>query len=309
MLIASLLLVANTAVPAPSPIRVESRVQETVEGPLRFWVARVDLFDPRVSFVVTGPLARADAPDGAEARLLPTDTWALQEGVDLAVNANFFARVDGPGPPARGWTDALPVDVVGLARSEGRTVSPPRQDRGSPDPALAIDEADGRCPCSVRAALITPAELNAIDDAVAGMGGRDGQPGTLLVENGSNRGATAQVAPLQRHPRTAAGVSRDGRTLVLIVADGRRPGWSIGATLPELAAMMLDAGAWNGVNLDGGGSSALWYREPGDPTGRVLNRPSDGRVRPAAVHLGVRLAPIPPPERRDPRPGAAPPQH
>lgn len=53
--------------------------------------------------------------------------------------------------------------------------------------------------------------------------------------------------------------------------------------------MMLDAGAWNAVNLDGGGSSALWYREPAAVSGRILNRPSDGRVRPVANHLGVRV--------------------
>ena len=61
-------------------------------------------------------------------------------------------------------------------------------------------------------------------------------------------------------------------------------------TLPELAQMMIDAGAWNAINLAGGGSSAMWHREPGAPAGRVLNHPSDGRVRPAANHLGVRVA-------------------
>jgi len=58
--------------------------------------------------------------------------------------------------------------------------------------------------------------------------------------------------------------------------------------------MMLEAGAWNAVNLDGGGSSAMWHREPGALAGRVLNRPSDGWVRPAANHLGVRVAATPP---------------
>jgi exopolysaccharide biosynthesis protein len=97
-----------------------------------------------------------------------------------------------------------------------------------------------------------------------------------------------------RHPRTAAGVSRDGRTLLLVVVDGRQDGWSVGVTLPELARILLDAGAWNAVNLDGGGSSALWYRASGESDGRILNRPSDGRVRPVASHLGVRVDPAPP---------------
>jgi hypothetical protein len=209
--------------------------------------------------------------------------------VELAVNGGFFARLDAVAETAAGWTDGQPVDVVGLSRSDGRTVSPPSR-KGEGEPALLVDEASDRrsCPCAVRPALATESDLDGVEDAVAGMGPRNGQPGTLLVDEGRNRGATAQVAPAQRHPRTAAGVSRDGRTLLLLVVDGRRPGWSIGATLPELAALMIDAGAWSAINLDGGGSSALWHREQG-AAGRVLNRPSDGRVRPVANHLGVRV--------------------
>jgi len=290
----TLALLGNPPAPNPLPIRVEALARETPEGPVRVWVARVDLTDPRVSFVVTGPLERQEGDaERAEARLVPTDVWAEREGVDLAVNAGFFARLEGTGAPALGWTDALLVDLVGLSRSEGRTVSPPRRGGGveaPADPALLIDETnDGHCPCQARTAHAGEGDLDGVEDAVAGMGARNGNPGTLLVENGRNLGATAQVAPTQRHPRTAAGVSRDGRTLLLLVVDGRQAGWSIGATLPELAQMMLDAGAWNAVNLDGGGSSAMWHREPGATAGHVLNRPSDGHVRPVANHLGVRI--------------------
>jgi exopolysaccharide biosynthesis protein len=289
----ALLLAGSAAKPSP-PIRIEALTRETPDGPLRGWVARVDLTDPRVSFVVTGPMERRTGdPDGAEARLLPTDVWAERAGVDLAVNASFFARLDAPGAPLFGWTDGLTVDVHGLSRSEGRTVSPLHDGEGvetSPDPALLIDETqDGHCPCTLRATYAEERDLVGIEDAVAGMGRRGSKPGTLLVENGQDRGATAQVSPTERHPRTAAGVSRDGRTLLLLVVDGRQPGWSVGVTLPELGQMMLDAGAWNAVNLDGGGSTAMWHREPGATAGHVLNRPSDGHVRPVASHLGVRI--------------------
>jgi hypothetical protein len=71
-----------------------------------------------------------------------------------------------------------------------------------------------------------------------------------------------------RHPRTVAGVRADG-TLLLVTVDGRRAGWSAGATLPEAARLMRSLGARDALNLDGGGSTAMAVR------GRVVSRPSD----------------------------------
>jgi len=68
--------------------------------------------------------------------------------------------------------------------------------------------------------------------------------------------------------------------LLLVVADGRREGVP-GLTLPELAALLVEVGACTAVNLDGGGSSALWLRD------RIVNRPSDGVERKVANHLAV----------------------
>jgi exopolysaccharide biosynthesis protein len=85
---------------------------------------------------------------------------------------------------------------------------------------------------------------------------------------------------LAPHPRTAVGLSQDRRRLLLLIADGRREGVP-GLTLPELAALMVEMGACTALNLDGGGSSALWLRD------RIVNRPSDGVERKVANHLGV----------------------
>jgi uncharacterized protein YigE (DUF2233 family) len=86
------------------------------------------------------------------------------------------------------------------------------------------------------------------------------------------------------HPRTAVGLSADRKTLYLVVADGRRAGIP-GLTLPQLASFMADRlHACSAINLDGGGSSAMWV---GD---RIVNRPSDGVERRVAVHLAVVLA-------------------
>jgi len=71
-----------------------------------------------------------------------------------------------------------------------------------------------------------------------------------------------------RHPRSAIALSRDSTQLMLVVVDGRRP-WSVGMSLGELADQLIALGAFQAMNLDGGGSSALWV------AGEVVNFPSD----------------------------------
>ncbi|MFT3875092.1 MAG: phosphodiester glycosidase family protein [Propioniciclava sp.] len=73
-------------------------------------------------------------------------------------------------------------------------------------------------------------------------------------------------------PRTAVGVI-DANHLVFVVVDGRDDGYSRGATLPELAQIMLGLGATTAYNLDGGGSSTLYF------DGAVVNQPSNGGER------------------------------
>lgn len=80
------------------------------------------------------------------------------------------------------------------------------------------------------------------------------------------------------HPRTAIGVSKDGSKVFAIVLDGRSAN-SHGMTLPELGQLFKDLGAYNAVNLDGGGSSAMIARAAGDDGPAVWNTPSDGDVR------------------------------
>lgn len=79
---------------------------------------------------------------------------------------------------------------------------------------------------------------------------------------------TAPSFSAARHPRSAIGTSEGGRILWLIAVDGRQPA-SAGMTLVELADLMRELGITEGLNLDGGGSTALWV------AGTVRNRPSD----------------------------------
>ncbi|MFN3168201.1 MAG: phosphodiester glycosidase family protein [Phycisphaeraceae bacterium] len=266
-------------------IVVEPIAYQTGDGPVRGQLARIDLRDPSVEVVVTRVgITDADAPARAEAVLETTPDWAERLGLALAVNANYFGVVGRAAD--RGVVYA---DVIGLWISGGEPGSPRRVYAGEPGPALVI----GR---DRRARVTTRPHDPTVTHAVAGVGPSASEPGLggLLVTAGRNTGATCRVSPTARHPRTAAGTDRAGATLWLAVIDGRQPGHSVGATLPELAQLLIDAGVHDAVNLDGGGSSSFVYRpadaHTGDASRTITNRPSDGAHRPVAIHLGVRLS-------------------
>ncbi|MBK7704241.1 MAG: phosphodiester glycosidase family protein [Acidobacteria bacterium] len=71
-----------------------------------------------------------------------------------------------------------------------------------------------------------------------------------------------------RHPRTAVAKLKNGK-LLLVTVDGRQPGYSVGMSLTELAEFLLEIGAVEALNLDGGGSTAMYL------DGKVVNKPSD----------------------------------
>jgi exopolysaccharide biosynthesis protein len=77
-----------------------------------------------------------------------------------------------------------------------------------------------------------------------------------------------------RAPRTALGITGEGH-LLLVVVNGRQQGVSEGMTLQKLAELMIELGAVEAMNLDGGGSTTMVVRD------RVVNKPSAGE-RPVA---------------------------
>ncbi|MGP4020848.1 phosphodiester glycosidase family protein [Saccharopolyspora sp. 5N708] len=87
-------------------------------------------------------------------------------------------------------------------------------------------------------------------------------------------------------PRTAAGVSSDGKTAYLLTVDGRSTA-STGMSVGEVADLLLSFGAADAVNLDGGGSSTIAVRDPGQESATVQNVPSDGVPRAVANGIGV----------------------
>lgn len=73
---------------------------------------------------------------------------------------------------------------------------------------------------------------------------------------------------VRRNPRLLAGVTASANVL-LVVVDGRQPGYSLGASFAESARLMQTLGAIDAVNLDGGGSATMTI---GD---RLANQSSD----------------------------------
>ncbi|QYC40311.1 hypothetical protein Nocox_13470 [Nonomuraea coxensis DSM 45129] len=106
----------------------------------------------------------------------------------------------------------------------------------------------------------------------------DGKPLELPPENNTPE------------PRTAVGFSADGTRMWLVAVDGRQPEFSRGIGLNELARMMADLGAHSALNLDGGGSTTLVVREPGQKQADLVNRPSDAAgTRPVPTGLAMFL--------------------
>jgi hypothetical protein len=111
--------------------------------------------------------------------------------------------------------------------------------------------------------------------------------GPKLVSNGAVdvTDVREQMIPTFRtdlHPRTAIGSLADGRAL-LLTADGRRAPERVGLTLDELARVMIELGAREAINLDGGGSTTMVIQ------GKLVNFPTDATgERPVSDAIVVR---------------------
>jgi len=83
------------------------------------------------------------------------------------------------------------------------------------------------------------------------------------------------------HPRTAIGLSKDGKTVVQVAVDGR---WTqsaseeraIGMSTELLGKMMRQLGCYKAMNFDGGGGTAMWVYGQGNAR-NIVNRVSENR--------------------------------
>lgn len=92
----------------------------------------------------------------------------------------------------------------------------------------------------------------------------------MLLNDGKEQSREATVF----HPRTAIGVTKDGKRVFILVADGRRKEYSNGLAYADMELIFKQLGAYDALNLDGGGSTSLCL-----PVGKgkftPKNRPSD----------------------------------
>lgn len=95
-----------------------------------------------------------------------------------------------------------------------------------------------------------------------------------ILQNGQIPSGLEQSA----NPRTALGVKADG-TVLLYTIDGRRPGHSVGASVQQVAARLLELGCVDAVLFDGGGSTTFGVTDAIASGFSLQNKPSEGSQR------------------------------
>lgn len=241
-------------------------------------VVRVDLTDPSISVVVRPGGADPDGPGPWETVLATVRSVANRDNLAVAVNGDFFAPKDSHEILGRQvpYFDGNWAKVIGYAMSDQKVWATPIN---VAEPALVVSPGN-KLVIASRSAEIPK-------DATQIVGGSG-----LVVDNGKAAGKSKDLAP-----RTAVGIDKEGKHLILLVVDGRRPEYSAGMTLDQLGAEMARLGCERAMNLDGGGSSTMVMRDAKTQLIEVKNRPSDGHdfvlplsvERPVANVLGVRI--------------------
>jgi exopolysaccharide biosynthesis protein len=232
----------------------------------------VDLDNPALEIVVNGQSPLAEGPQAHGSGVIPSTTvsgFVRDYDCVAGINANPFDRVSA--------LVGEPRTIAGITLADGFLTAPP----DSRYDALVFYR-DGS------AAIVRQAELD--NEALAEVRNAVGGFFVVLRDGALAERLLGDEARPPRHPRSAAGLSADGRTLYLLAVDGRRPG-SVGATEAEIAVILRCLGAADGLNFDGGGSTALALRY-GDGRVRAVNTPIHGMIpgkeRAVATCLGIR---------------------
>ena len=262
--------------PAPVPLKQElyegvtyRRIVEYLPHLLIAHVIKIDTKTAKLSFLVTPPDSKGDTPLNAR-----TTSHFLDEfGVQIAINGDGFTPWWSRSPADYYPHVGDPIMPWGLTASKGNIYTEGVPKEIGVEPTLYI---------SRRNALSFNRRPDNVYNAISG--------DRMLVEKGK---VVDGLDDSELDPRTAVGLNKNGRFLILIVVDGRQPFYSDGATFVKLAELLIAQGANIAMSLDGGGSSTLVMEgENGEPM--ILNSPIDnyipGRERPVANHLGIYIS-------------------
>lgn len=235
---------------------------------------RIDLKDPDVQLLTTPPITNYQA--SVRETAAQTVSGFLQENrLQVAVNANFYS-------PSEVDTLGTPLRVIGTHISAGRVVS--RQE--------TVEDSTAFFFTTNKEAVFIPINFPPTNNAgfYTAVSGH-----YAIVRDGVSVADNNRSSIPGNEPRTLFGVDQEGRYLILVTVDGRQPGYSDGCEDEESAEWMLRFGAYNAVNMDGGGSTTMVMA---DCTGLPvrLNKPSyvlgRGRERYIGSHLGVYAKPL-----------------
>ncbi|SFU68230.1 Predicted protein [Porphyromonadaceae bacterium KHP3R9] len=225
---------------------------------MKLFVMEVDLTKPNIAIVASMPNNKNEfgmQQMTAQAKAYDSDSTMVWGGI----NADFYNMTTG-----------VPQGIV---YRNGTAVKTTFQD------AVCTYFAITRDGKAVVAGQDRYPELK--DQIKEAVGGR-----VWLVQDG---GLVKQTAT-EVEPRTTIGVSEDGMKVYMMVVDGRNFHYSNGMSYEELGKCMKALGAYNAINLDGGGSSTFFIRRSAgfeDNRFEIRNWPTDNGGKERAVANGL----------------------
>jgi exopolysaccharide biosynthesis protein len=224
-------------------------------------IVTVDFNTPGLEFIVTPGDPEAESP----LRAMTTSNFARKFDVQVAINGDGFTPWYSNGIFSYYPHPGDRVTPNGQAISQGI-----KYHENSKQPTIFFTATN-------RVSFSPPGEER-IYNALSG--------DRIIVENNSAVTGLDDQIPA---PRTAIGLNREETKLIIVVVDGRQPFYSQGASMSELAEIMMYYGAATALNLDGGGSSTLVANNGLGV--KVLNSPIDRNIpgfeRAVANHLGI----------------------
>ena len=242
-------------------------IREIYETPRKMMVHvyAIDLKYEKLHFLVTPPDHNVDA---APICSRTTSEFMEQHGVQIAINGDGYSYVHPAAVSHLSCSNSGDLlNPNSYAASRGKIYS---QQMNADRPIMFINKKNE---------VTYNKPKGAVYNAISG--------DRMLVDKGK---PVAGLDNSTLQPRTAVGTNQNGRWMLMIVVDGRQPGYSEGCTLKELAEMLIKfGGVYSAINLDGGGSSAIVL----DKNGKVdlLNSPIEdgvaGKERKVANHLGI----------------------